>query len=105
MDRRLHRHQEGSDRGRGPLRQVEKGGNSIAEEEVTHPSHYGGDVVYETIKVLKEWMTPEQFAGFCRGNTIKYLSRAGKKGDLVTDLQKARFYLDYEIQTLLQAKE
>lgn len=62
-------------------------------------------MVYETIKVLNEWMTPEQFAGFCRGNALKYLSRAGKKGDLLTDLKKAQFYLDYEIQTLLKQKE
>lgn len=71
-------------------------------EQVVHPSHYGGDTTYETIKVLEAWMTPEQFAGFCRGNAIKYLSRAGKKGDLLIDLQKAQFYLDYEIKTLLE---
>jgi cytochrome c biogenesis protein ResB len=70
-------------------------------EQVNHPSHYGGDTVYETIKVLEAWMTHEQFSGFCRGNAIKYLSRADKKGDPLTDLQKAQFYLDCEIQTLL----
>jgi hypothetical protein len=47
-------------------------------------------------------MTPEQFIGFCQGNALKYLSRAGKKGDLLIDLRKAQFYLDYEIQTLLK---
>lgn len=71
-------------------------------EQVNHPDHYGGDTVYETIKVLEEWMTPEQFTGFCRGNSIKYLSRAGKKGDLLIDLQKAQFYLDKEIQVLIK---
>jgi hypothetical protein len=50
-------------------------------------------------------MSPEQFTGFCRGNCLKYLSRAGKKGDLLTDLQKAQFYLDYEIKTVLKQKE
>lgn len=69
-------------------------------EQVNHPDHYGGDTLYETIKVLEAWMTPEQFSGFCRGNTLKYASRAGKKGDILIDLQKARFYLDYEIKTL-----
>jgi hypothetical protein len=47
-------------------------------------------------------MTPEQFTGFCRGNALKYLSRAGKKSDVLTDLQKAQFYLDYDIKTLVQ---
>jgi Protein of unknwon function (DUF3310) len=74
----------------------------MIEEQVEHPTHYGGDTTYETIKVLKEWMTSEQFSGFCRGNALKYLSRAGKKGDLLTDLMKAQFYLDYEIKTLAQ---
>lgn len=65
-------------------------------DAVNHPKHYGGDSVYETIKVLEEWLTPDQFIGFCRGNAIKYLSRAGKKGDVAEDLAKADFYARYE---------
>lgn len=64
-----------------------------------HPAHYGGeDAVYETIKVLEAWLSFDQFIGFCRGNAVKYLSRAGKKqgADQLTDLAKARFYTDYE---------
>ena len=34
---------------------------------------------------------------FCRGNAMKYLWRAGLKGDALEDLQKARWYLDREI--------
>lgn len=65
-------------------------------ETVNHPKHYGGDTVYETIKVLEATLTPEQFIGFCRGNSIKYQSRAGKKGNAVEDLRKAEFYTRYE---------
>ncbi len=61
---------------------------------VDHPSHYGGDTVYETIKVLSHWMTPEQLEGFCVGNAIKYLSRWHKKNG-VEDLKKALWYLEY----------
>lgn len=68
-------------------------------EEVNHPDHYGGDTPYETIKVLQAWLSPEQFVGFCRGNALKYLSRAGKKGALLVDLEKAKFYQEYEIKT------
>ena len=32
------------------------------------------------------------------GNAIKYISRAGKKGDYVTDLKKAIWYLEREIK-------
>lgn len=65
-------------------------------DAVNHPSHYGGDAIYETIKVLEAWLTPEQFIGFCRGNAIKYSSRAGKKGDPAEDTKKAAFYSNYE---------
>jgi hypothetical protein len=37
---------------------------------------------------------------FCRGNAIKYLWRAGEKGDAIEDLLKARWYIDREIQRL-----
>ena len=68
-------------------------------EQVNHPAHYGGaDNPYETIKVLEAWLSPEQISGFCIGNALKYLSRAGlKTPDALTDLKKARWYLDREI--------
>ena len=65
-------------------------------DAVNHPAHYGGaDDPYEAIKVIESWSL-----GFCLGNTIKYISRAGKKGDLVEDLKKARWYLDRAIQRM-----
>jgi len=67
-------------------------------EAVDHPAHYGGqDDLYEAIKVIEAWGL-----GFCLGNTVKYLVRAGKKpGEgLLKDLKKARWYLDREIQRL-----
>lgn len=69
-------------------------------EAVIHPQHYGGDTVYEAIKVIHAWGL-----GFCLGNAAKYICRAGKKDDTKTieDLKKARFYLDWEIKRLEQA--
>lgn len=70
-------------------------------ETVNHPPHYGGEEnPYETIKVLRNWMTSEQYTGFLLGNAIKYLSRAGKKGKLVEDLEKARWYVTEYVNTL-----
>ena len=67
-----------------------------APETVDHPSHYGGaDNPYEAIKVIEAWDL-----GFCLGNTVKYLSRAGKKGSRLEDLRKAAWYLQREIETL-----
>lgn len=67
-------------------------------EQVNHPKHYGGtDNPYEAIKVIEAWDL-----GFCLGNTVKYISRAGKKetDKNVQDLEKARWYLDREIEKL-----
>lgn len=47
---------------------------------------------------MESWMTREQFAGFLRGNAIKYLARCGTKGG-VEDLRKARHYLDKLLET------
>ena len=61
---------------------------------VIHPQHYGGkDNLYEAIKVIEAWEV-----GFNLGNTLKYISRAGKKDNIIQDLEKALFYLDREIQ-------
>lgn len=65
-------------------------------EAVDHPAHYGGaDNPYEAIKVIEAWGL-----GFCLGNAVKYIARAGKKGVLVQDLKKARWYIDREISRL-----
>jgi len=59
---------------------------------VNHPDHYGGDTIYEAIKVIEAWGL-----GFHLGNVVKYISRADRKGNAVEDLAKARWYLDREI--------
>lgn len=68
---------------------------SDKKEAVDHPAHYGGDTTYEAIKVIEAWGL-----GFCLGNTVKYISRAGKKGDKLEDLKKAAWYLAREISAL-----
>lgn len=68
----------------------------MASELIDHPQHYGGaDNPYEAIKVIEAWQL-----GFNLGNAVKYVSRAGKKGDALEDLKKARWYLDREISRL-----
>ena len=37
---------------------------------------------------------------FCIGNAMKYLWRAGLKGDAVEDLKKAVWYIEREIKRL-----
>ena len=61
-------------------------------EKVNHPQHYGGDTTYEVIKVLKAWLTPEEYIGFLKGNVIKYDARSAKKGSMLEDVRKAQWY-------------
>lgn len=68
------------------------------DQNVQHPIYYGGaDDPYEAIKVIEAWNL-----GFHLGNTVKYISRAGKKGgnSATQDLKKALFYLNREIELL-----
>ena len=59
-------------------------------------THYT-DSTIQPWAAMQAWMTSEQFAGYIRGNVIKYLARYPKKGG-VEDLRKARHYLDKLIE-------
>ena len=69
----------------------------MPNDNVNHPQHYGGgDNPYEAIKVIEAWDL-----GFHLGNTVKYISRAGKKADpAIQDLEKAAWYLNRKIANL-----
>lgn len=72
--------------------------NQEKKEQVNHPSHYGGETnIYEVIKVIDAWGL-----GFSLGNTVKYISRAGKKdkNKELEDLKKALWYLQHHINNL-----
>lgn len=65
-------------------------------DPVNSPSHYT-DGKIEVIDYIED-----KQLGFHLGNTVKYVSRAGKKDPdkKIQDLEKARWYLDREINRL-----
>lgn len=69
-------------------------------EAVDHPAHYADGRKYEPIDVIEDWEL-----GFCLGNTVKYISRAGRKNDAVEDLKKAMWYLQREIERRSEKRE
>lgn len=73
--------------------------------QINHPQHYGGDSSYECIKVLENWLTPQEYLGFLRGNVIKYLCRCEKKENCICDLKKAECYLHILINFLEKYSE
>ncbi len=58
---------------------------------VNHPPHYTSHPSGVECVTIAEHMN------FCRGNALKYLWRAGEKGDELEDLKKAAWYLAREI--------
>lgn len=70
--------------------------NNDLREYVENPSHYNSGKI-EVIDFIED-----QKLGFCLGNVIKYVSRAGKKDSSKTieDLEKAKWYLEREIKNL-----
>lgn len=60
---------------------------------VNSPPHYkvGG---IEAIDYIQAKLSPEEFAGYCRGNALKYLSRAGHKDATDQEIGKAIWYLE-----------
>jgi len=61
-------------------------------------THYASKKV-QPWAAMEAWMSPEEFAGFLRGNAIKYLARCQDKGGL-EDLQKAQHYISKLIEVL-----
>ena len=64
---------------------------AIPDDPILHPAHYTFSAI-EVIDAIEAWEL-----GFHLGNAVKYIARAGRKGDQLQDLKKARWYLDREI--------
>lgn len=60
-------------------------------DEINHPQHYTNGEI-ECIDAIRASMAADAFAGYLRGNCMKYLWRYKHKGGL-QDLRKGEFYL------------
>lgn len=69
-----------------------------SNDEVNSPSHYKQGKI-EVIDFLED-----QKLNFHLGNVVKYICRAPHKGSVLTDLRKARWYLDRQIAILEKVK-
>lgn len=64
---------------------------ATADDPVHHPSHYQLPSGIEVIDITRH-------ESYLRGNILKYVLRAPHKGNELQDLEKARQYLDWEIE-------
>ena len=63
-------------------------------------NHYASKAI-QPWDAMQAWMSREEFAGYLRGNVIKYMARCNDKGG-IEDVQKARHYIDKLIEVLEQ---
>ena len=67
-------------------------------KNVSHPSHYNQGI--EPIDIIESWDL-----NFSLGNAIKYILRSPYKGKQIEDLEKARWYIDREIERLKKERD
>lgn len=68
-------------------------------DPVNHPQHYKGLASCECGRDIECIQITEKM-NFTLGNAVKYIFRAGKKGDKLEDLKKAAWYIQREIENL-----
>jgi hypothetical protein len=73
----------------------------MAVKSAIRPSHYQAKGPMEVIKIIEHYNL-----NFSRGNTVKYVLRAGAKDPAkeIEDLEKAKQYLEFEIKRLKKLK-
>lgn len=62
-------------------------------DDISRPRHYAEGRTFEPKDVIAKWGL-----NFNVGNAVKYLARAGRKGDELEDLKKCRQYILFEIE-------
>ena len=79
-------------------------GRKIREESridvVNSPAHYNQGGI-ECIEAIEAMLNPEEFIGYCRGNSMKYRWRFRAKNG-VEDLRKAEWYEKRMLSTIIK---
>ena len=73
-------------------------------DNINHPAHYT-DGGIETIDYIRAKLSEVEFIGYCKGNILKYVSRAGKKVDIEEDIRKAVKYAEWIIDRICTSKQ
>lgn len=76
---------------------------------VDRPPHYapahGGAGGIECVDAMRAMLGDEAFVAHCRATALKYVWRAGRKGDACEDLAKAEWYLGRARDVLGEVRE
>src|SRR5699024_7691257 len=69
-------------------------------DPVDRPAHYAEGREHEPKDVIRDWGL-----NFNLGSAVKYLSRSGRKDAAITDLEKAKTFIQFEIDALKKEGE
>jgi hypothetical protein len=67
---------------------------------IARPAHYIENRKYEPKDVIRDWGL-----NFNLGSAVKYIARAGRKDDAIQDLNKAKTFLEFEIEALKEEND
>ena len=74
------------------------------DNNVNSPSHYNSGAI-ECIDAIEAMLSPEEYTGYLRGNSLKYRWRFRYKGKPVEDLRKANWYEDRLLKFMKENKD
>ncbi len=69
-------------------------GTAVPKDLVHHPAHYCYSE-YEPKDVIRAWGL-----NFNLGSAVKYIARAGRKDDILQELNKAKQFIEFEIEAI-----
>ena len=71
---------------------------------VNNPIHYNHSGI-ECIDAIEAMLTPDEFVGYLRGNSLKYRWRFRYKKKPIEDLRKARWYEERLLKFLMENQD
>ena len=75
-----------------------------APDVVDNPPHYNNGSI-ECIEAIEAMLTPDEFIGYLRGNSLKYRWRFRYKSKPIEDLRKARWYEERLLKFLMENQD
>ncbi len=84
-----------------PDNRLGKSYSNLINTMVDHPPHYNNGHI-ECIEAIEAMLTSDEYIGYLRGNSLKYLWRFRYKNKPIEDLRKARWYEERLISYMLE---
>ena len=69
-------------------------------DSVNKPHHYQVLDGIEAVDIIRARLTEEEFRGWCKGNALKYMLRAGLKDDEGQDVRKGMKFMGWLAEML-----